>query len=226
MNDFSSHSEYPSGSDEKSSKKGYEYSITHDPSNKENIGFGGINDINENPYKRLNKEISLQQKFLQGPFCKIINESFKEKVEESKADQNQSYLSGCESPNRSAILNYYSKNTFHYDYKDENEEDDEVRQMLNDAGMNTFQSIRSKHKYGEPIRFKREDSITSLKHPLGSFANNNSSLWLYGTESGVIPQTNLNLSNLNNIDDHMNSESKLEEIGETDRENFSPNEVK
>ena len=102
--------------------------------------------------------------------------------------------------------------------------------MLQEAGMNTFQSVRSKHKYGEPVKLKQEDSINSFKNPFGSFANNNSSLCLYGTESGakIHPNTHLNLSNLQNYEDEdqHNSNFKLEEIGETDRENFSPNEAK
>ena len=61
LNEFSWHSDHPSEFEDKDKLKGYDFSITHDPSNKENIWILDVNNSNKNPYKRQNNEISSQK---------------------------------------------------------------------------------------------------------------------------------------------------------------------
>jgi len=102
--------------------------------------------------------------------------------------------------------------------------------MLWDAGMNIHQSYEGQDpKVPRKVsrrELRREDSINSSKIAGDCNPNNNSSLWLYGTESANKLNSNykLNFSNLKDYED--DSEEKLERIGETEREYCSPKDKK
>jgi hypothetical protein len=105
--------------------------------------------------------------------------------------------------------------------KEEMLEDDEVTQMLKEAGMSLaptldLKTYESKISQNNGHKVYREDSISSNKIPGVCNPHNNSSLCLYGTESGRKMQSNykLNISNLQKYkdDDLQYNDLQLERI--------------
>lgn len=97
-------------------------------------------------------------------------------------------------------------------------EDNDIIQMLKDAESNFSTQKNEELKRDKVLR---ENSTSSNKIPGVCNPHNNSSLCLYGTESGKKLHSNykLNISNLQNYEDEdCHNDSKLERIGETERE--------
>ncbi|CAI2380960.1 unnamed protein product [Moneuplotes crassus] len=185
---------------------------------KENRGAQNNRNDFFNPYKRPNN--SQNKKALESIDLNLKNF-------ESNKDNDVSINENLDSPNRSAIIDHnHIKHTSMS--QEEKDEDDEVRQMLREAGMtfNTNESQKESKK-----KLKREESIISNKilSKVNNHNNhNNSSLCLYGTESESKAPSGykLNISNVQNYEEDQQNvkEYQLEKIGETEREHYSPRE--
>lgn len=205
----------------------------YDFCDKENVHRGNNKNATFNPYKR-SGNFNVTHKGREQLESIDLNIRDFDKVTFQGRGQNMnksSIIENLESPNRSAIMQDQHRGFKHFTNKEEFEEDDEVRQILKDAGIN-FKTNQSIHKPGQAhqhtMKGHREDSSISSKFQTGGNPHNNSSICLYGTESGHKIRSNykLNISQLQNYEDddlHYN-DSQLERIGETDREYGSPND--
>ena len=155
---------------------------------KENIEFESNRDATFNPYKRsynVGNSRGEYRKELESLDLNI-KDLEKSKYETIERNNKSAMIHHYDSPNRSAIISDNPKeaNTIS---KQELEEDDEVRQMLKEAGM-TFNNqdekiLKSKTEEKKISNGRREDSIGSNKLQGAVNQQNDSSLCLYGSES-------------------------------------------